>query len=162
MKNHDITKAVLIATLLCTVTSSTEARINVSLDIGTPPPVVLAPAPPPLHRRLPIAQRPEFLYLPSLGFSVSVGIPFDIIYYGEHYYIFQNGLWYCSSAHDGPWSVIEISRVPDRIRMYRYDEIRHYRDEFDQQRHHDNRDLHNFRRDRFELRGPLHHPKRWH
>lgn len=154
MNKPVITIAVLIATSLCTMPATTDAQISINVDINTPP-----PSQP--RRRIDFDRRPEFLYLSALGFSVSTGLPFDIVYYGEHYYIFQNGMWYCSPAYKGPWVMIDTIRIPDRIRMYRYDEILRFRDEAYRQRHHDNRNFRDYRRDRFELRGADRHRNHW-
>jgi hypothetical protein len=46
---------------------------------------------------------PNFIYLRNQGFSVSAGSPYDIVYYGNRYYIYHNGLWYRSYYYRGPW-----------------------------------------------------------
>jgi hypothetical protein len=75
-----------------------------------------------------ISSRPNFVHLQNQGFSVSVNSPYDIIQYGNHYYINQNGVWYRSSDYRGPWIVIRAHNLPSKIRRHRLEDIRGYRD----------------------------------
>ncbi len=75
-----------------------------------------------------IGARPEFIQLRNLGFSVAVGSPYDIVYYGNLYYLNQNGLWYRSSDYRGPWMSVRESQLPPSIRRHRLDDIRRFRD----------------------------------
>ena len=81
--------------------------------------------------------RPTFVYLQGQGFSVSVGSPYDMIYYDDMYYIYHNGLWYSSSYYRGPWVIIREQRLPRPIRRHRWDDIRRFRD--NEYRRHDHR-----------------------
>ena len=75
-----------------------------------------------------IDTRPSFIVLPEYGFSVSLGIPYDIIYYDNLYYIYNNNYWYSSSFYSGPWVVIQENNLPDIIRKNRIEDIRNTRD----------------------------------
>lgn len=75
-----------------------------------------------------IDARPGFIVLPGYGFSVSVGTPYDMIYYDNFYNIYNNKLWYSSPACRGPWVIIEEDNVPDIIRKHNIDDIRKARD----------------------------------
>lgn len=94
-----------------------------------------------------IDRRPDFIELRDPGFSISVGSPYDIIYYGDSYYLFNNGYWYRSSHYRGPWIGIHENHLPYRIRRYSWDDIRRYREvEYRGYEHrHDHRDHHNDR-----------------
>lgn len=164
-------KSVIAATLLAAAAlpfgREACARVNVDINIGQPAPVIVAPMPPPPppHRRIYIERRPEFIYTPALGFSVSVGSPYDVVYYGNRYYVYDDGGWYWASSHNGPWVYVDRHRLPDRIRRYRYEEIRRYRDE--EYRRHDrgpdrgrDRDWHD--RDRDWRDRDRHDNGRWH
>jgi hypothetical protein len=59
-----------------------------------------------------ISSRPEFIDLTGQGFSVSIGSLYDMISYGNRYYLYQNGGWYNSSDYRGPWVSIEENRLP--------------------------------------------------
>ena len=71
---------------------------------------------------------PSFIYLRTQGFSVSTGIPYDIVFYGNRYYLFNDGSWYSSLHYRGPWISINNNRLPSKLRRYRWDDIRRYRD----------------------------------
>ncbi len=75
-----------------------------------------------------IESRPNFIMLPEQGFSVAVGSPYDIVFYDNRYYIFQDGSWYRSSNYQGPWKYIRTNNLPSRIRKHRLADIRRYRD----------------------------------
>jgi hypothetical protein len=84
-----------------------------------------------------IQRRPVFIDLPGRGFSVSVGLPYDIISFGNDYYFNQHGAWYRSSNYRGPWVIVRDHQLPPAIRRHRLDDIRRYRDI--ETRRHDNR-----------------------
>ncbi|MEI8032491.1 MAG: hypothetical protein WCH05_04005 [Chlorobiaceae bacterium] len=107
--------------LLCNPNGDSKAEINVrvgDLHIG-------------VGERGPsfvIETRPTFIYLQDMGFSVAVGSPYDMLYYGDLYYIYRDGYWYSSSYFRGPWIIVREDRLPRNIRRHRWDEIRRYRD----------------------------------
>jgi hypothetical protein len=148
-----LTIAVLTATTLGMGAPDAYAQLNVDLNIFSPAPVYAAPPPPNWHHRRYFDRRPDFLFTPRLGFSVSVGGPYDMIWYGDRYYVYDNGDWYCSPRYDGPWSFIEYRRLPRSIQRYRYDDIRRYRDDEYRRRYHDRRDWRD-RHERDDRRGP--------
>jgi len=83
---------------------------------------------------------PSFEVLPDYGFSVSIGTPYDIIYYDNLYYIYNNNDWYSSSFYRGPWVVIRESNLPEIIRKHRIEDIRKTREiESHTNAHQDNR-----------------------
>jgi hypothetical protein len=59
---------------------------------------------------------------------VAVGSPYDIVFYDNQYYIYQQGYWYRSSDFRGPWTVIRQNHLPSKIRKHRLEDIRRYRD----------------------------------
>ena len=75
-----------------------------------------------------IDTRPGFIVLPAYGFSVSIGTPYDMIYYDNLYYAYNNNCWYSSPAYRGPWVVIHENDLPDVIRKHNIDDIRKARD----------------------------------
>lgn len=75
-----------------------------------------------------IDTRPSFIVLPGYGFSVSIGTPYDMIYYDNLYYTYHNNYWYSSPAYRGPWVVIHENDLPDLIRKHSFDDIRKARD----------------------------------
>ncbi len=101
--------------LLGNPSADARAEVSVQISTGNRPSFVINSA-------------PSFVYLRSQGFSVSVGSPYDIVYYRNYYYINHNGNWYRSSNYRGPWMVILNQRLPYQIRRHRFDDIRRYRD----------------------------------
>ncbi|TLU51512.1 MAG: hypothetical protein FDX12_05790, partial [Chlorobium sp.] len=75
-----------------------------------------------------IDTRPNFIYLEDQGFSVSIDSPYDIIYYGDLYYLYRDGNWYRSSEYRGPWIIIQEYDLPYQIRRHRWEDINRYRD----------------------------------
>ncbi len=73
-------------------------------------------------------RRPNFLNIPNLGFSVSIGSSEDIISYGNRYYINHNGRWYVAYNYRGPWMLVREGKLPRQIRRHRWDDIRNFRD----------------------------------
>ena len=71
---------------------------------------------------------PEFIYSKELGFFVSVGIPYDIMYIGTKYYVFSGGYWYRGPFYNGPWEVVSVSNMPDVLIRQDIGKIRYQRD----------------------------------
>jgi hypothetical protein len=91
-----------------------------------------------IGRSFAIESRPNFIMLPDQGFSVAVGSPYDIVFYGNYYYICQDGSWYRSSNYRGPWRYMRRNDLPSRIRKNRLEDIRRYRDAEYSRRNHGN------------------------
>ena len=101
--------------LLGNPAADAKAAISVQINTGSNPSFVINSA-------------PNFIYLRSQGFSVSIGNPYDMVYYGDFYYIYYNSHWYRSSSYHGPWIIILNNRLPYQIRRHRWEDIRRYRD----------------------------------
>lgn len=93
-----------------------------------PPPVrhepVYVPAPPPVV----IVEPPQFVLSPSLGFYVAMGIPYDLFYVGNRYYLSRDGAWYGGASYRGPWTTVQYRSLPRELRRYPVVTIRHQRD----------------------------------
>jgi hypothetical protein len=72
--------------------------------------------------------RTNFINVPNLGFSVSVGSPQDIVRCDGRYYVNHNGRWYVSNNFRGAWILVREGRLPYQIRGHRWEEIRSSRD----------------------------------
>jgi len=101
--------------LLASPAADARAEINITFGGGERRPFVFE-------------TRPQFVLVPNFGFSVIVGSQHDVILYDNYYYAFQNGIWYGAGDYRGPWIIVQESRLPSRIRMHRWDEIRRMRD----------------------------------
>lgn len=109
-------------------------RAHSSEPAPSKPPASSQPQPaeqvkPPLEARQPIkvTEPPEFLFPRELGFGVAVGVPFDMFYVSDHYYLLQGDTWYRSSSYRGPWTLQGLSRVPPELRKHKLSKIRQIR-----------------------------------
>lgn len=90
--------------------------IDLNVNIGVPAPVVV------------IESAPEFILIPTLGFHISIGSPYDIIYLDGSYFLFQHNRWYRSYGYRGPWRLVEPRHLPQRLRKHEYREMLDRRD----------------------------------
>ncbi len=67
---------------------------------------------------------PCMLFVPRLGLYMAVGIPYDLLFSGNHYYISHKGNWYRSKRFRGPWRLVHHNRLPDIVRTLTWREIR--------------------------------------
>jgi hypothetical protein len=79
---------------LLAVSTTAVAEVNVNINIGPPPQMIVVP------------QTPVY-YAPSL--------PHNFFYYDGRYYTFRDDAWYWSGSVRGPWGWIEIGRVPPPV-----------------------------------------------
>jgi len=72
--------------------------------------------------------RPDFIYLDDYGFAVSYGGPYDVLYYGDYYFVYSDGYWYRSRDYRGPWGRIRNADVPPAIGRHDWGDIHRRRD----------------------------------
>lgn len=120
--------------------------VNLNINVGNPAPVVIAPAGVPVV----VTEPPLFLVPPALGFSVAVGVPYDMFHIEGRYYLHRDNRWYRSHRYDGPWTVVVRDRLPPGLRKHRYEKIILVRDE----------EYHHYRRDRDHYKGRHYRPER--
>lgn len=161
MKRTTLIPAVAAAILVVVAGAATaQARVDFHVNIDVP---VVAPAPPVvpagygynqgspwpvMQPELVMNEAPRFIYSPSLGFHVSVGAPYDIVYVNNGYYLYRGGAWYLASSYRGPWSIVSHRRLPLGLRTHGYDQICHHRDH----------EYRTYLRDRDHYRGSWHRP----
>ncbi|NTW94500.1 MAG: BcpO-related WXXGXW repeat protein [Chlorobiaceae bacterium] len=142
MKKNIWFAAGIAGMLLGQLPASAQADVNVQISSRNRPSFV-------------IDRRPNFIELRDQGFSVSMGSPYDVIFYGNRYYLYENSRWYRSSSYRGPWVFIRSNNLPAKIRRHRWDDIKRYREveyskrdrRFDwYNRDQDNRDNNRFQR----------------
>ena len=73
-----------------------QARVDVSIGINLPAPPALVAVP-----------GTPVLYAPTL--------PANYFFYANQYWAFTDGVWYASSAYNGPWVVVAAEFVPRPI-----------------------------------------------
>lgn len=150
-------KSIAAALILVMAGAATaQARVNFNLNIDVPVP--MAPVPvvtsagyqtyPPHAPRPVVEVVPSFIYSPNLGFHVSVGTPYDIIYVDNGYYLYRDGHWHVGPSYRGPWSVVSQRWLPSGLHKHRHEQIRHYRD----------REYRSYLKDREHYRGSWYRP----
>ena len=106
--------AIMLASVPALATGSS---FGVTVNFGLPLPVVPV---------VPMASAPIMVLPPNPGVSLVMGVPYDLVYYGNRYYAHQEGQWFCSGRSYGPWQPITWRYLPERVR-YRYEPIREVR-----------------------------------
>jgi hypothetical protein len=127
--------------------------VNLNINLGEPRPVYVAPppaavyvAPPPVYAPPPaavyVAPPPpyappmevigmdddiQFVYPEGLGFYVAVGVPYDLFYLHNSYFLWRDGRWLRASSSRGPWVVQRYRDLPQGLRRHRLERIREYR-----------------------------------
>ncbi len=128
--------AVLAATMGCQ-TAPARADVNVHISLGGPRAVAYHPI---YHGDYfyHAGYAPNLLFVPQLGFYVSIGLPYDLLFFNNFYYVFHSGHWYHSHYYNGPWAVVKHNRMPRAIRRHHWHKIRDYSDR-EYRRHHKHR-----------------------
>ncbi len=116
----------LIFSMVLPVTQAQASHVdfNVGVNVGVPAAPVYA-APP-----VTIAEPPEFVGPPQLGFYVAVGVPYDLYFYSNRYWLWRGGGWYSAPFYNGPWVTAGIGSVPYEIRRFPVERVHYYRDNY--------------------------------
>lgn len=142
-------KRLLLVPVMATILSAQPSFANVGFDMNVnigngggrqPAPVVVpapvyVPAPAPVYVPAPapvyvdVEEPPEFIIPSALGFYVAVGVPYDLFYISDTYYLYRNNTWYRSPSYNGPWASTSHRRLPPGLRRHKFERIRHIRDE---------------------------------
>jgi hypothetical protein len=99
-------------------------NVSVGINVGTPTPVYMDAGPQPVTITEPV----EFIFAPGLGFYVAVGVPYDIVFVSNYYYLHRGNHWYRAPYYNGPWVVTGYNRLPPGLRKHRFERIRTIRD----------------------------------
>lgn len=70
----------------------------------------------------------RFVYQEPLDLYVAVGVPYDLCYIRNNYYLFRDGRWLRSSTSRGRWVAIGYRDLPQELRRHRVETIREYRE----------------------------------
>lgn len=112
---------------------------GVGVNIGLPvvpaapypyQPVAATPTYPYDYETLEMDAPPDFVEPPELGFYVAVGVPFDLFFFNNIYYLYRDNCWYSSRYYNGPWGGISYNHVPYALHRYPFDRIHNYRDNY--------------------------------
>jgi hypothetical protein len=71
----------------------------------------------------------QFIYPGPLGFYVAVGLPYDLFYVQNNYYLYRDGRWSRASRSQGPWVFVDRRGLPPGLRRHKIERIHHYRDQ---------------------------------
>lgn len=105
--------------------------VDVNIHLGNQPRQVVAPAP-----MFSIDQDVDFVYPAPLGFYVAVGVPYDLFYVQNSYYLCRDGRWFRAAGSHGPWIAMQHRDLPPGLRKHKLERIRSYRNaEYDVYRH---------------------------
>jgi hypothetical protein len=128
--------------------SAGNVGIDVNLHLGNQPQQVVIPAPvaPPPAQVIVREPAPpavvtidddvNFVYPAQLGFYVAVGVPYDLFYVRNNYYLFRDGRWFRAPGSHGPWIATRHRELPPGLRRHDIERIRSYRRaEYDIYRH---------------------------
>lgn len=114
-----------------------QAEVNVNLNVGIP--VVPAPVAVSVPGPVVLTAAPEFIFPEPLGIYVAVDIPFDMFYVGGKYYLYKDNRWHRAPYYNGPWRTVKYKHLPPGLRKHKFERIRYYRDE-EYRRYRDDRD----------------------
>ena len=101
--------------LSCLLAPLAAAPVNVNINIGPPPPVVVHSA-------------PTMLFLADPGVYVAVGVPYDIFFIGGRYYSMHGSAWYWGSSHSGPWVHVVHRSLPPGLQKFKVHQLREFRE----------------------------------
>lgn len=129
MKRYMIGLSILLLTPASSVFASNVA-FNAGVSVGLPGASVNfgvgAPAYP--YQPAPIVEPPMFVQPPELGFYTAVGVPYDLFFLNNLFYLFSGNAWYSSPYYNGPWSSVYAYDVPYLLNRHPFHRIRYYRD----------------------------------
>src|SRR5215475_6622126 len=91
------------------------AQVSVNVHIGEPPPVV-------------VYSPPTMVLMPEPQMYVAVGVPYDIYFMSGRYYYLHEGRWFWGPGYGGPWTYVEIERLPPGLRRYKVKQLHEFRE----------------------------------
>lgn len=122
-----------------------DVGIDLNIRLGDRPREVIVrePVAPPPERVVVIEEDVQFIFPEGLGYYVAVGVPYDLFFVRNSYYLFREGRWFRAHGSRGPWVALPHRDLPPGLRKHRIERVRSYRDaEYDV-----------YRRDRERYRG---------
>jgi len=109
--------ALLLGLLLVQTAMETPAfaEVNINVNVGTPPPVV-------------VHERPTMVYLAEPGMFVAVGVPYDIYFISGRYYYYHGDNWFWASGYGGPWVHVTRNSLPPGLQRYKIVQLHDFRE----------------------------------
>jgi len=127
MKNGKLLFAAALATTMSCQSAPARADVSVHINLNAPRAALFHP----IYDNdyfYNTGYSPNLLFVPQLGFYVSVGLPYDLLFFDNFYYVYHSNNWYHSRNYSGPWVVVKHNRLPRTIRNHHWRDIRHYSD----------------------------------
>lgn len=135
---HVLATALVPAALALGASAACASNVGVDLNLhlGNQPQQVVVPAPvivqpaPVVVQPAPIVsieQDVNFVYPPQLGFFVAVGVPYDLFFVQNSYYLCRDGRWFRAPGSHGPWVAAQYRDLPPGLRRHKLERIREYR-----------------------------------
>ena len=97
-------KVPIVATLIAAsvaIAAPAQSQVSVQVNIGQPPPVVVA------RPVLVPVQASPVMYAPSYGS--------DLFFYDGRYYTVRDDHWFYAARVNSPWVAISIGKVPQQV-----------------------------------------------
>ena len=91
------------------------AEVNINVNIGPPPPVI-------------VHSRPTMVYLPEPAVYVAVGVPYDIYFVSGRYYYMHGDNWFWAPGYGGPWVHVVHKSLPPGLQKYKVVQLHDYRE----------------------------------
>jgi hypothetical protein len=91
------------------------AQVNVNVNIGAPPPVI-------------VHEAPTMVFLSEPGVYTAVGIPYDIFFISGRYYYLNGNDWFWAAGYGGPWVHVEYRSLPPGLRKFKVHRLREFRE----------------------------------
>ena len=112
-----IRRGVLLGLMLSTGFLATPARahVDVNVNIGAPPPVV-------------VYNPPTMVLMPEPQMYVAVGVPYDIYFVSGRYYYLHGGHWFFGPGYNGPWTYVAFNTLPPGLRRYKVKQLHEFRE----------------------------------
>ena len=104
-----------IVILQAFLATSAFAELNINVNIGAPPPVI-------------VETRPTMLYLAEPGMFVAVGVPYDIYFISGRYYYIHGDNWFWATGYGGPWVHMPRKSLPPGLQKYKVVQLRDFRE----------------------------------
>ena len=95
--------------------ASAGTQVNVNINIGAPPPVV-------------VHTRPTMVFLQEPAAYVAVGIPYDIYFVSGRYYYLHGNDWFWAQGYNGPWVYVSYNSLPTGLRKYKAERLHEFRE----------------------------------
>jgi hypothetical protein len=109
---YDVLSFMLLIVFLA---SPAHAQVNINVQIGEPPPVVVY-SPPPM------------VLMPEPQMYVAVGVPYDIYFVSGRYYYFYEDHWFWGPGYSGPWTYMRFESLPPGLRKFKVKRLHEFRE----------------------------------